>query len=214
MHMKRQQAPKNWPVPRKGTRYIVNPKFSPSKGLPILIILRDLLKMAGSRKEVKKAITGKQIMLNSKLVRDEKNGAVLFDVVSMIPTGKHYRIEMSENKKFSLNEIKNNYDRKIAKVTDKKILRGKKTQINFSDGRNVISNMKCNTNDSVLINFQNGKLEKCLELKENANVIVFEGKHAGKKGTITKMDKTNKMAELKISGNPVKVLIKQIMVVE
>ena len=50
-HLKRQATPKNWPVPRKGTTFIVTPN---SKGLPVLILLRDLLKIAKDRSEVKR----------------------------------------------------------------------------------------------------------------------------------------------------------------
>jgi ribosomal protein S4E len=33
-HLKRQKAPKNWPIPRKGTAFVVK---NNSKGLPILV---------------------------------------------------------------------------------------------------------------------------------------------------------------------------------
>ena len=42
-HMKRQTMPKSWPVPRKGNKYVVRPNFGNDKGLPILIMLRDIL---------------------------------------------------------------------------------------------------------------------------------------------------------------------------
>ena len=53
MHLKRQNTPKSWPIHRKGTKYIVRPQFNPRKGVPILILLRDMLKVAKNRKEVK-----------------------------------------------------------------------------------------------------------------------------------------------------------------
>jgi len=49
MHLKRQQAPKNWPIFRKGTKYVVRPKFDTQKGIPLLIVLRDLTH-SGARK--------------------------------------------------------------------------------------------------------------------------------------------------------------------
>ena len=56
MHLKRQEAPKNWPVFRKGTKYVVRSEFDIQKGIPILIILRDMLKIAQNRKEAKRII--------------------------------------------------------------------------------------------------------------------------------------------------------------
>ena len=40
----------------------------------------------------------------------------------------------------------------------------------------------------LLLILKNRKIEKCLPLKEKANVIVFEGKHAGEKGSIEKLN--------------------------
>ena len=53
MHLKRQKIPKKWPVPRKGTTYVVKPSFNLKHGIPILVILRDILGLAQNKKEVK-----------------------------------------------------------------------------------------------------------------------------------------------------------------
>lgn len=215
MHLKRQKTPKNWPIPRKGSVYVVRPSFNFKNGVPILIILRDILKVAQNRKEVKKILHKKQILLNNNPVKEEKNNALLFDVIKILPFKKSYRVELSENGKFKINEInENEANKKIAKVINKKILRGKKVQINLSDGRNFISDIKCDTNDSILINLKEKKIEKCLPLKEKSNAAVFEGKHAGKKGVINKIYLDKKIAELNVDGKPFNVLIKQLIVIE
>ncbi len=41
MYLKRQKAPKNWPITRKGTKYVVRPSFDIQRGIPILIISID-----------------------------------------------------------------------------------------------------------------------------------------------------------------------------
>jgi small subunit ribosomal protein S4e len=208
-------VPKNWPIRRKGTAYVVSPNFSKNNGIPVLVILRDILKVAYNRKEVKRAINNKLILVNQKEVRDEKNSMVLFDTISLVPSKKHYRMELSEKGKFQLDEIKESETgKKIAKVVDKKVLKGKKIQLNLSDGRNILSDEKCNMNDSVVIDLKNKKLEKCLPLKEKANVIVFEGKHAGEKGVIKKVDKERKMVSVEEKEGSIKVLIKQVIVTE
>ena len=212
-HLKLQEAPKSWPIKRKGTKYIVKPNFNMSDGIPVLIILRDMLKLAKNRKEVKKIINERKILLNEKPVKDEKNSAVLFDTITLVPTKKHFRIELSEKGKFKLEEIKEHEAReKIAKITGKKMLKGKKVQLNLSDGRNFLTEMKCNTNDSVLINLKERKIEKCIPLKEKAKILVFEGKHIGRKGIAEKINE-NKMAEVEMEGSKVNILIKQLMVI-
>jgi len=215
MHLKRQKVPKNWPIYRKGTKYVVRANFNLEKGIPILIILRDMLKIVQNRKEIKKAIHSKHILLNNKIVTDEKNSALLFDTITIIPSKKYYRIELSEKGKFEAREIKENEtNHKIAKFVNKKILKGKKIQLNLSDGRNFISDFKVKINDSVLINFKDKKIEKCLPFKEKSKVIIFAGKHAGKKGIIDKIKQERKMVEVIIDKKKINVLIKQLMVIE
>ena len=214
-HLKRQKVPKTWPIPRKGTKYVVKSNSNIKNGIPVLIALRDMLKIAQNRKEVKKAIHLKQILVNNKIVVDEKKSILLFDTITIIPAKKNYRITLAENGKFTLEEIKETEANfKVAKIINKKTLKGKKTQLNLSDGRNFISNIKCKVNDSILINLKDGKIEKCLALGDKTKVIVFAGKHAGKKGIVRKMKEERKMAGLTTENGDINVLIKQIMVIE
>lgn len=214
-HLKRQEVPKNWPIPRKGTVYVVKPMSKLSNSIPLLIVLRDLLKIAQNRREVKRSLHQKQILVNSKIVKDEKAGLSLFDTLQIIPLKKNYRIDLAKTGKFETKEInEKESNSKIAKIIDKKMLNRKKIQINLSDGRNFISNMKCNVNDSILINSKEKKIEKCLPLKENSKVLVFSGKHAGERGLIQSIDKKKKMVNLKCENSNINVLIRQLIVTE
>jgi small subunit ribosomal protein S4e len=210
-HLKRQKVPKSWPIHRKGTKWVVSPNASLEHGVPVLIALRDILKVAKNRKEVKKMIHEKTILLNSKVVNDEKNSATLFDVLSV--SGENHKLVLSEKGKFMFEETKN-VGSKISKVVNKKVLKGKKVQLNFLDGGNLLSDVKCKTNDSVVINFKDKKVEKCLELKEKVNAAVFGGKHIGAKGKIENIDMKHRIVELSDGKNMINVLIKHLVVVE
>jgi small subunit ribosomal protein S4e len=214
-HLMRQEVPKKWPIERKGTTYIVKPKFGTKEGVPVLIILRELTKLAQNRREAKRIIHARQILVNERAVKDEKSNILFLDTVNILPLKKCYRLELSESGKFYLNEIKESEaNKKIAKVINKTLLKGNKLQLNLSDGRNFLSTIKCNTNDSVLINFKEGKIEKCLPLKEKADVIVFSGKHVGDKGQIISLNLEDKTAKIKSEGKEVNVLINQLLVTE
>lgn len=214
-HLKRQKTPKNWPIPRKGTTFVVKPLSDLKTGIPILIILREMLKIANTRKEVKKAIYEKKILLNGKIVKDEKQPAMLYDVLTIVPAKKNYSLGLKENGKFKVEEVsEKDVGKKIAKIVGKKILKGKKIQLNLSDGRNFLTDVKCKVNDSVLIDLKNKKIEKCLSLKEKTKVIVFAGKHTGKKGEIIKLKPERKMASVKVGSDKINILIKQLMGVE
>ncbi|SRR3989344_2791763 len=213
MHLKRQEVPKTWPIPRKGSVYVVRPNSKLTGGIPILVVLRDMLKIAQNKKEVKRAIHMREILVNGRKITDEKHAVSLFDTITIIPMKKNYVVELSEKKKFGLKEIpESESHKKISKVLNKKILKGKKVQINFTDGNNLISDMKCNVNDSVVVNMKNKKEEKCLPLKERAKVLVFEGKHTGENGVVEKINPDHKMVEINSHGKKINVLIKQIIV--
>jgi small subunit ribosomal protein S4e len=215
MHLKRQKSPKNWPIKRKGTKYVVRPNFNTEKGVPVLIFLRDMLKLARNRKEVKKALHEKQVLLNNKPIRDDKNSVLLFDIISVIPTGKHYKLLLSKFGKFDFEEISGEkINQKIAKVIGKKILKNKKIQINLSDGNNFDYSGNFKINDSAVFGFKERKISKIIPLKEKTKAIVYAGKHTGKEGIIEGINSGKKMAELNTGEEKINVLIKQIMVVE
>lgn len=214
MYLKRQKAPKSWPVERKGTAYLVKPNSNLSQGIPVLVLLRDILKVAQNRREVKRIIHNKHLMLNQRLVKDEKDAAVLFDTITLVPSDKSYRVDLSSKGKFELKEIPSKESgSKISKVVNKKVLKGKKVQINLSDGRNFISNVNCNVGDSVLINLKDKKIEKAMPFKEKETAIAFAGKHAGSKGIIEKIDLESKIVGINVGENKINVLMKQLMVI-
>ena len=214
-HLKRQAVPKTWPVHRKGTTFVVSPSFAKNSGIPVLIVLRDMLKVAEIRGEVKKAINSKLILINNKEVKDDKQSMLLFDTLTLVPTKQCYRLILKINGKFDLEKISEaESSKKISKIVDKKVLKGKKMQLNLSDGRNVLSNEKCKINDSVLINLKSKKIEKCIVFKEGAKVFSFGGKHTGKTGKIISINPELKIAKIDFGEDKIDVLIKQLIVIE
>ncbi|MBU1252251.1 MAG: hypothetical protein KJ905_00070 [Nanoarchaeota archaeon] len=217
MHLKRQEIPNNWPVYRKGTKFIVRPSSDILRGIPLLVLMRDMMEIAQNRKEVKRAIHMKNVLINSKPVVDDKSSAMLFDVITIVPEKKSYRITLTKSGKIDFQEIKDSEaGMKISKIRDKKILKGKKIQLNLEDGNNFLSDIKCNTNDSVIVNLKDRKVEKCIPLAEKANALVFAGKHSGKLGVIKKIDKKNGVVEMDFQSGKeaISVLIKQMIITE
>lgn len=221
MHLKRQQSPKNWPIERKGTAYLVRSNYSIEKGVTILIALRDMLSFAKDRREVKKALNSRQILLNHRNVFDDRDNIQLFDILTILPPKnsnlheKNYKMIIGKNKKFELKEIHGQEaEHKISKVINKTTLKEKKVQINLSDGKNFISDMKCKTNDSVLINLKGKRIEKCIPLKKDSMAIVISGKHAGEEGKIKEIDEKKGIARFESNNEIINILIKQIMVLE
>ncbi len=214
MHLKRQKVPKRWPINRKGTTFIVRPKSHLKTGISLLMVLRDILRISQNRKEAIKAIKAKNILINGKTAKDEKETVLLFDVITIIPLKKHYRLNISEKGKFRVEEIKESEaHKKVIKIIGKKLLKGKKTQLNLSDGRNLISDIKCKINDSLQINPKEKKILNHLPLKENSKILMIDGKHIGKKGIVKKIIDNNR-AKVNLENKDVNALIKQLIVIE
>lgn len=214
-HLTRQEVPTKWPIERKGTAYIVKPKFSTQEGVPLLIILREMLDLAQNRREAKRIIHSKQILINQKVAKEEKNTVMFLDTVTVVPSKKNYRLQLSEKGRFYLNEIEESEaKKKISKIINKTMLKGKKLQLNLNDGRNFLSDIKAKVNDSLIVNFKENKIEKCLPFKEKAKVIVFSGKHIGKEGEIVQIDQEKKMAKVKSEDKEINILINQLIVTE
>jgi small subunit ribosomal protein S4e len=186
MHLKRNQAPRSWPIPRKGTKFLVRNR---KNGISVLLLIRDVMKKAKSRDEVKEIIHDKKVKVNGKIIRDEKFTLSLFDILEL--GDSKFKVVL-KNKKFGLEETKEH--EKISKIINKKILAGNKVQINLNDGRNFISNEKFRIGDSVML--CDGKIKK-LELKEGAKIVVINGKYIGKEGQIEKIDGKNANISLK-----------------
>jgi len=212
-HTKRQLVPKSWPVTRKGTKYLITPNADRATGIPILVLLRDILKIAQDRKEVKKAIHEKAIILNGRTLKDEKESASLLDILTIVPEKKNYIVKLSEKGKFSLEEIKDN-STKTAKVIGKTSLKGKKNQVNFLGGINILSQEKLKVDDSCVIDFKQKKITKVLPMKEKAHVLVMNGKYAGKEGVVEKINSEEKMVGIKTPEKKINAKIKQIIIIE
>ncbi|MBI2045023.1 hypothetical protein HYT23_03120 [Candidatus Pacearchaeota archaeon] len=215
MHLKRQETPKSWPIKRKGTKYLVRPLVNLERGMPLLIVLRDVLGIVQNSRELKKALHERKIMVNGRRPKNEKTPLTMFDIIHILPSKKYYKVVLRNNGKFAFEEIKEGEgNSKIAKIINKRMLAGKKTQINLSDGRNFLSDIPCNVNDSAIIDFKERKITKCLPLKEKMKAIIFSGKHSGEVGAINKINNDKKMVELQTKASGINVLIKQLMIIE
>lgn len=205
MHLKRNEVPGTWPIARKGTKFVVVPSRNKREGIPLLILIRDMLKLGKNRKEVRRILQTGKIKVNGKVARDEKFSLVLFDILSI--GENNYKLGL-ENKKFKLQETKEK--EKIAKITGKKILKGNKVQISLNDGRNLLTKEKMNIRDSLAINFE-GKITRKIELKENSKVVVIKGKYIGKEGKVEKFNK--KEATVLIGKSKINLKLESIMAI-
>jgi small subunit ribosomal protein S4e len=210
MHLKRINTPKTWPIPKTGTKYIVSAEPGRRKkySVPILIVLRDMLNLGDTKNEITKILSMKDVLVNGRAVTSHKLPVGIFDVISIPKIGKNYMI-IFKNRKIGIEEAKESGTR-ICKVIGKKMLAGKKQQINLFGGNNVLSNEKIKVNDSVALSLKDNKIAKVIPLKENAEIYIIGGSHLGESGTIEKLENSN--AVVKIGKQNINISLKNIFV--
>src|SRR3989344_5702124 len=122
MHITRHNTSKTWPIPRKGTKYLVYPSRG-NNSLPLLIAMREALGIVKTRKELKKILNENKILVNGRIIKEDKTSLALFDVISIGSLNKNYKLIFSDKGKFSLVEIKDNEaSSKICKIIGKNML--------------------------------------------------------------------------------------------
>lgn len=211
--------PTAWPIARKGKRqrFIAVPSHATTKGITILYLLRNVLKVAETRKEAKKILFQGDVKINNKVRKEDTFPVQVFDTMSLEKGKKHYRLEII-NKKFQLKEIsEKEAEEKIVKIANKTILGKGKVQMNLEDGTNVLTKDKFNVGDSIIVNTKTDKIVKVLPLKKGANVEVVIGKHAGKKGELVGFEKLRRGKDYSIKledGVTVSLPYKTILVIK
>jgi len=181
MHKNRYNMGKFWPVAKKGTKYVAKSSHNNSNSVPLAVLMRDVLKLVRTTKELKKVLNEKQIKVSGKEIRDTNYPIGLFD---MITAGdKTFRVILGGNKKFKMEESKDD-GTKVIKIVGKKNLGKKGIQFNLMDGRNVLSNEKANVGDSVIYNYNDAKISKIIKMDKGSEGFVIKGKHAGVRGKI------------------------------
>ncbi|MEK6888715.1 MAG: hypothetical protein AABW80_01265 [Nanoarchaeota archaeon] len=178
MHQTRQEVSTFIPIKRKGTKYIARASSDVNNAVPVVLAVRDMLKLAGTAREVKSMIHRKLLKINHGEVKDFKESIKLFNIFE---ADKKYVLSVEPTKKFSLKET--NAEERICKVINKKLISKGRIQLNLHDGSNVISDKKIGVGDSVYLD-KNGNIKSHVACEKGAKAFVFSGKYAGKHGTI------------------------------
>lgn len=190
MHQTRQSISKLMPLPRKGTKYVARALVNPKLAVPLVIAVRDILRLAKTAKEVREMIKSKSLKINGRVVYGFNDSIQLLQILE---AGKTYQLDLLPTGKFTLVEVKS--DTRTCKVMNKTLLPGNKIQFNLHDGSNVISKDNIAVGDTLQLSFD-GKIKKHISLEKGKDVLIFKGKYAGKRTKVKE-----------VSGSLVSVII-------
>ena len=231
-HLKRLVAPAWWPIPRKvGGVWTVKPSPGPhpiTECLPLLIVVRDVLKYAKTYKEARKLIAEGHFKVDGRVVRNYKFPLGLMDVLSIEETGEYYRLVPHPVKYLTLHPIsKEEAGYKLCRIENKTSVKGGHIQLNLHDGRNHL--IKCSkpfkppedvfkTYDVIKLAIPKQEILDYYKLEVGAFAVVCGGRNVGIAGRIKSIKqifkKCNSVVELETpSGNIVRTILKYIFVV-
>ena len=190
-HLKRVTSPKSWGLPRRERVFITRPKPSGhplDMGLPLGVVIRDLLKLASTMSEVKKILNNKEVLIDGKRRRDHRFLVGLFDVVSLPSLQKHYRMLLDLRGCLTLLETSpTEAGMKLCRVVGKTVLPGGKIQYHLHDGKNVFLETAASVGDSLSLSIPAQKAQKIFPLRAGATVLLAEGKNAGHFGVLKEL---------------------------
>jgi len=202
-HLLRLNMPNTWPIGRKLSKWITKPipgAHSIKNSLPLVVILRDVLGYARNAKEAKNMINNKNILVNKKTKLNYRSPVGLFDVIEIPKLDERYIVLFNQKGKISLFPLKKEEAKgKLCKIKGKKLIKGGKIQLNFLDGRNIITNNKeYKVGDSLYIDPENNKVISHLPLKKDAIVYLIGGSHVGNIGKVKEIISKKDLQKKKI----------------
>lgn len=193
-HIKAIAAPRLWPIQRKSKVFVVKPSPGPHSletSIPLLILLRDILKEVKTIREAKKVIKAKKVLVDGRVVVDEKRPIGLMDVVSLPAYEKCYRITVDRKGRLKPIEIpKEEENLKVVKVIKKMTVGKDKFGLAFHDGSylELGSEFPVNVGDSILVSLPDRKVLELLPFSVGSLCFIFSGSSSGVLGKITKIE--------------------------
>lgn len=195
-HLSRLNSPTSWGVKRKGIKFITRPAAGPhtlKESIPLSIVITDLLKFARIRKETKKILNEGKIFVNGKVRKDLHYPLGLMDVISVPSLQQNYRLFYDTKGKFKLlllgDEEK---DLRLVQIKNKTIISGKKIQLNYSDGTNlVLDKTDYKTGDTLITSLTDGSIKEHLPFKKGARVYIVAGTKRGVVGSLEEIKEKN-----------------------
>jgi len=107
-HLKRLNAPRHWMLDKLGGTWAPRPSTGPHKlreCLPLLLVLRNRLKYALTRREVVMIVMRRLVQVDHKVRTDINYPAGFQDVVSIEKTDEHFRLLYDTKGRFVLHRI-------------------------------------------------------------------------------------------------------------
>lgn len=186
-HQKRLSAPHDYPIERKENTYVIKGKgpHAADTGLPLLVVLRDVLEYVDSESEAKQVLDDEKVLVDGSVRKNPAYTVGFMDVVGFPDMDTYYRV-LLDTRGFVLQQV-DDADRKLARIEDKTTIAGGVTQLNLHDGNNIeVDDAGAyDTRSSVLLSLPDKDIEDEFRFDEGNLAYVSGGRHTGLRATIT-----------------------------
>jgi len=193
-HLKRLNAPHHWMLDKLSGTFAPKPSAGPHKTrecLPLMILIRNRLNYALSRREVLMILKQELVQVDKKVRTDVTFPAGFMDVVSINETNENFRLLYDVKGRFNIHKIDDNEAKfKLLKV--KRVSVGKKgiPYIVTHDGRTIrYPDPEIKVNDTIKYFFEDGKITDIIHFDIGNLCMITGGRNLGRIGTIEKRER-------------------------
>jgi small subunit ribosomal protein S4e len=193
-HLKRLAAPKHWMLDKLSGVFAPRPSPGPHKlreCLPLIVLLRNRLKYALTRKEVTSIVMQRHIKVDGKVRTDPTYPSGFMDVISIEKTNEHFRLLFDTKGRFAVQRITNQEaDYKLAKVKNSRTGDKGIPYIGLHDGRTIrYPDPLIKVNDTVKVDIKTGKVVDFVKFDVGNLVMITGGRNLGRVGVIVSKEK-------------------------
>ncbi|UCF12850.1 MAG: 30S ribosomal protein S4e [Thermoplasmatales archaeon] len=183
-HLKRLAAPRTVRLHRKEKTWTIKSSPGPhplDKSIPLGLIVRDYLGLCDTYRETKRAIASGDVLVDSVIRKSHKFPCGLMDVISIPKLKKNFRVLFDQKGKLTLVPISaKDAEWKLCRIENKMIVKGKKIQLNFHDGKNkLVKKDEYKTGDVLKISLADNKISDVFKFDKGNVSMIINGSHVG-----------------------------------
>jgi len=189
-HLKRLAAPRHWMLDKLSGIFAPRPSTGPHKlreCLPLIILLRNRLKYALTRREVQLILNQRLVKIDGKVRTDPTYPAGFMDVVSIDKTNELFRLLYDTKGRFAVQRITpQEAAYKLCKVRKTALGPQHVPHLTTTDGRTIrYPDPIVAANDTVKLDLSTGKITDFIKFDVGNLVMITGGRNLGRVGVIT-----------------------------
>lgn len=191
-HLKRIATSRTWPLLRKQQVFVARP--NPGKqfylSLPLALVLKEMLKVCQTTKQVKAMLNERTILVDGKTRADHHYPVGLFEVIELVPEKKAFRLCLTQKGKLAVKEVSDKEKAiRLQKITGKRIIKGNALQLSLLNGSVVKFADAKKAKDSYVVGDtvvldEKNQVVKQYKLEQGSVAQFIGGKHIGKFGVV------------------------------